>query len=589
MDNRQTLEGRSDPTVSGQTNDLQRDSPARPTSTTEPLSTPAKPRVIAAKAAASTAPSAQVVVAKAVGPARALPSQSPATQPAETPSSATVVIDDEVREAQLEAAEKRKFFITAVPGWLISLIAHIGLILILAAISLNPIETVINILDASMGEDQVALDNFELQGPAMDPADTFEDSFSVPESEMTEVAMPEVTAPEMVNLDNTLQDLTVNSLTESVIPKSMLSSSSASAMSAALDSRSSAAAKGEMLERYGGNANSEKAVAMALKWIAAHQAPDGGWSFAHSAICRNQCRDSGDLAFARNGATAMALLPFLGAGQTHLEGEYKQQIKRGLAFLIKRMKVTSGSAPRGSWHEPGGRTYSHGLAAIAICEAYAMTRDYDLAQPAQLALNYLIWSQDSRGGGWRYEPHQPGDTSVVGWCLMALKSGKMGNLEIPEITFKGADRFLGFVSTNYGAYYGYDEPSAKKRATTTAVGLLCRMYLGYPKYDPGLQEGIEFLSKRGPSMGDLYYTYYATQVMRHHGGKEWEKWNGQLRDKLIARQEKQGHAAGSWTVGNRHAAKGGRLYATSLATMILEVYYRHLPLYSQQSLEDFEI
>ncbi len=127
------------------------------------------------------------------------------------------------------------------------------------------------------------------------------------------------------------------------------------------------------------------------------------------------------------------------------------------------MQVENGELPSGSWHEPGGRMYSHGLAAITVCEAYAMTGDPDLLQPAQLSLNYLINSQDPRGGGWRYEPGQAGDTSVVGWCVMALKSGKMGHLVVPQQTFYGAKNFLDFVSTNNGAYYGYDEPTAEYR------------------------------------------------------------------------------------------------------------------------------
>jgi hypothetical protein len=288
----------------------------------------------------------------------------------------------------------------------------------------------------------------------------------------------------------------------------------------------------------------------------------------------------------------MAILPFLGAGQTHVEGQYKDTVKRGLAFLINRMQVTSGSLPNGSWLEPGGTMYSHGLASIAVCEAYAMTRDPDLLQPAQLALNFLIEAQDKRGGGWRYSPGQPGDTSVVGWCVMALKSGKMGNLVVPNKTFQDAQKFLDFVSTNNGAYYGYKSPtgSLQGRQSTVAVGLLCRMYLGWPKEHPGLVQGISFLDSFGPDVSDLYYSYYATQVMRHHGGTEWERWNKKMRESLVASQVQQGHAAGSWLEDGRHGSKGGRLYATSLAAMILEVYYRHMPLYSEKSAaDDFEI
>lgn len=502
--------------------------------------------------------------------------------------------EEEQREQLLEAASRRKFFLTAAPSWLISLLVHLGLILILATITLDPLQKVISVLQASAGDVEPTIEQFDLQGPKLESSsNSLDDPLSIPAPTLGEVvAMPELTSPMLPTFEAKVDALELNSRTESILPSAMLNTTTLAQMSVALNSRSRAS-KSEMLERFGGNAASEKAVAIALQWLAAHQAPDGGWNFAHSSICRGQCQHGGDLALARNGATAMAILPFLGAGQTHLEGQYKQTVKRGLAYLINRMQVTpSNTLPMGSWHEPGGRMYSHGLASIAICEAYAMTADPDLLQPAQLSLNYLVYAQNDRDGGWRYEPKDPGDTSVVGWCLMALKSGKMGNLVVPATSFQGADRFLDFVSTNNGAYYGYNKPTAKLdgRQATIAVGLLCRMYLGYPKEHPGLQEGIQYLSSYGPRTGDLYYSYYATQVMRHHGGEVWEKWNSQLRDELIQSQEQEGHAAGSWAPSGRHSDKGGRLYATSLATMILEVYYRHMPLYSERSSDDdFEI
>ena len=485
----------------------------------------------------------------------------------------------------------RKLLWTAAPGWLISLFVHVALILILAAITLDPVNRVLSILQAGSAEREESIDQFELQGPQLDASESLDDPLAVPTEISDVVAMPELSTAMLPVVDTSVNVIDSNRLTESIMPSALLNGGVLSQMTTSLNSRS-AASKSEMLERFGGNSASEKAVAMALKWISDHQAPNGGWTFAHSEICRGQCDGQGDLALATNGATAMALLPFLGAGQTHLEGQYKETVHKGLAFLISRMKVTSGALPEGSWHEPGGRMYSHGLAAITICEAYAMTRDPDLLQPAQLSLNYLIASQDPRGGGWRYEPGQRGDTSVVGWCVMALKSGRMGNLAVPEATFVGAKKFLDEVSTNNGAYYGYDKPTSKLdgRQATIAVGLLCRMYMGWPKEHPGLQEGIAYLSKVGPRKNDLYYSYYGTQVLRHIGGSDWEKWNNKLRDELIKSQEAKGHVAGSWAASGGHADKGGRLYATSLATMILEVYYRHMPLYSEKSsLNDFEL
>jgi hypothetical protein len=234
--------------------------------------------------------------------------------------------------------------------------------------------------------------------------------------------------------------------------------------------------------------------------------------------------------------------------------------------------------------------YSHGLASIALCEAYAMTNDRKLLAPAQAALNFIVFAQDPIGGGWRYQPQQPGDTSVVGWQLMALKSGHMAYLRVPPQTVMMANRFLDSVQAEGGAKYGYSFPAGQP--STTAVGLLCRMYLGWKKDNAALQRGVEFLGSVGPDRTDMYYNYYATQVMRHWGDEPWEKWNSVLRDQLTNSQAKEGHKRGSWDViGGGHANdRGGRLYFTSMATMILEVYYRHMPIYGKQaSEEDFPL
>jgi hypothetical protein len=98
------------------------------------------------------------------------------------------------------------------------------------------------------------------------------------------------------------------------------------------------------------------------------------------------------------------------------------------------------------------------------------------------------------------------------------------------------------------------------------------------------------MTKRGPdtSVGsDMYYNYYATQVVKHIGGRAWNDWNIKMRDSLIKHQVKSGPAAGSWTPGKGHAEeKGGRLYTTSLSCMTLEVYYRYLPLYGDDAAND---
>ncbi|MEX0712307.1 MAG: prenyltransferase/squalene oxidase repeat-containing protein [Pirellulales bacterium] len=323
----------------------------------------------------------------------------------------------------------------------------------------------------------------------------------------------------------------------------------------------------------------EDAVARGLAWLAAHQRSDGSWHFDHNqGGCSGLCRHPGSEA-STTAATGIVLMAFLGNAQTHVEeGRYQEVVRGGLNYLAERMLMTDDG---GDLRE--GTMYGQGLAAIALCEAYGMTRDPQLEKYAQRAIDYIVYAQDKNQGGWRYFPGEPGDTTVTGWQLMALKSGQMAYLRVPPRSIHDVTRFLDFVQDDKGARYGYLFPG--KEPTTTSIGLLCRMYTGWQQENPALRSGVQFLSRQGPSKDNMYYNYYATQVMHHWGGEPWKLWDSAMRDYLVATQATQGHESGSWFFEGGRGAKGGRLYNTAAAIMTLEVYYRHMPLYGRQAIQ----
>ncbi len=329
----------------------------------------------------------------------------------------------------------------------------------------------------------------------------------------------------------------------------------------------------------GGTAESEEAVERGLRWIAAHQDPkDGGWSFdLKRGTCKGQCKNPGTEP-STAAATAMALLPFLGAGYTHREGIYEDTVRRGLYYLLRRGRVTENGLDFQEAMKNG--MYAQGLATLVLCEAYAMTKDPALKDPAQQAIRFIEYAQDKKGGGWRYRPGDPGDTTVTGWQLMALKSAELAGLKVDRSVHYAAQRFLDSVASDEGSQYGYQDKTPRR--STTAIGLLCRMYAGWMRANPPLVRGIGHLGSWGPSPTDIYYNYYATQVLRHWGGSDWKRWNDAMRDFLISMQETKGHESGSWYFDDEHSRVGGRLYTTAMAVMILEVYYRYMPLYGKQ-------
>jgi len=268
----------------------------------------------------------------------------------------------------------------------------------------------------------------------------------------------------------------------------------------------------------------------------------------------------------------LALLPFLGRGYTHKEGPYKAEVEKAVRFLAS-LSMQGGGRMYGN----SGSLYSQGVAGMALAEAYGMTGDERLRQPTQLAMQFIMQAQDPQGGGWRYSPRQPGDTSASGWNLVALRIGADAKLQIDQNVVANMSRFLDSNQQDGGASYGYT--SSGRGLATSAVGLLCRLHMGWKPDHPAIKQGAARLADSGPSR-DIYFDFYANQVMYRLGGDPWQAWNTQLRDLLLRTQAKAGHEAGSWydSVDSGHGAQAaGRLYCTSLATLILENYYRNAP------------
>ncbi|MBX9624699.1 MAG: terpene cyclase/mutase family protein, partial [Gemmataceae bacterium] len=372
--------------------------------------------------------------------------------------------------------------------------------------------------------------------------------------------------------------------------------------------------KSKLLREGGGNDLSEAAVARGLAWLAAQQKKDGYWEFDPP----GKGEDVKIHKLDRTTATGLALLPFLAAGVTHKTPghKYARKVDAGLRFLVDNLDAT------GRFKSPSPQyMYGHGIATMALCEAYGMTRDKSLREPAQRAVNFLSQTQGP-DGSWGYQPRTTGDTSIVGWQLQALRAAELGkDLVVKKDTVARALRFLDSVASgSRKAVYGYSTKNGQPGTALTAVGLLCRYYMdGWGPGSPGMAEGVPGLfgtprpgagpgeprtnrerapktlaqAKANKTVPDMYYFYYATQVVHFFEGPEWREWNegpkdkdgrpqGGMRDWLVEVQQKAGRDSGSWDPDpGSIGANCGRVGTTCLCLLTLEVYYRHLPLYKR--------
>lgn len=310
--------------------------------------------------------------------------------------------------------------------------------------------------------------------------------------------------------------------------------------------------------------NREAALPAALNWMDEKQQDDGGWAL-DGTMRKDELRPA-----TSTEATGLALLAYLGAGQTHKEGVHKKQVDAGLAFLIKQMKVKE---RRGDLRGSRGDMISHAIAANAICEAYAMTHDKELLAPAQFAVNYIIGQQDEKSGGWKADSMGRPSVAATGWQLQALKSAHMAYLSVPGDTVVSATKFLDDVQLDAGrAYPGGD---GRREHQATAIGLYSRRMLGTKRSDPAMVGGLAAVGRDGPQQHDVIANYFAHRL--HHSvlGESWQSWNSAIRKQLVDSQCRDGEQVGSWyDAKDASKARGGRLLQTAIDAMVLETYVR---------------
>jgi hypothetical protein len=472
-------------------------------------------------------------------------------------------------------------FIAQSPAWTISLSLHILLLLMLAiwTIRLPDLPRLRLVLAFGPGSEpgqRLGSDDGE-RGDVLDPT---------PDSELhVEVAAP---VEAVAEASQPMPAVSLPTVAEAAAASALTQPASGGARSAApigsgLSGRDPGVRWG-VLVAGGGNDATEAAVAKALEWIVRQQRKDGLWSlkgpYAGGGPQENRLAGS-----------ALALLALQGAGNTPGQGVHREAVAKAWKALLK-LQQDDGTFDAGDKIEQH-QMYAHGQITIAVCELFGMTKDPQFEEPARRALAYAVAAQ-MPDGGWRYQPPRPneanrGDMSVSGWFLMALKSGDMAGLNVPAESYRRLESFLDAVFISDEKGYGYQISPGQKffdfRPALTAEALLCRQYLGWIRDDPRLVAGVELLVREAPIDFDYrrknaYAWYYATQVCHHMGGPIWAAWNRRMQDSMLPEQVLSGREAGSWDPANdKWGQVGGRLYMTSLCACMLEVYYRHLPLY----------
>jgi len=358
----------------------------------------------------------------------------------------------------------------------------------------------------------------------------------------------------------------------------------------------------EIVKKFGGTEESERAVELSLKWLADNQHAEGYWDAGRFGSGKVRIRpeikvDDPNRAVEENdpdrqhtglradtGVTGLAILAFLAAGYTPDDGQYASTMSRAVNWLARQQRADGFLGGNAKYY---ARHYCHAMATYALAETYAISLsdgiggDRRLKTPVTKAVGYILAMQSSSDGGWRYRKGLKSDMSMFGWQLMALKTAEISGIAVPKSAKDGMVEFLKNRSLGnrkgLAAYREGEEPSR----VMTAEALFCKQMLGLNRDNPASLEAVEYLLDNLPKRSELnlYYWYYGTLAMFQYGGDSWKQWNPAFRDALRDEQVQSGPNAGSWDPKGPWGPYGGRVYATAVSTLCLQVYTRYLRLY----------
>ncbi len=296
----------------------------------------------------------------------------------------------------------------------------------------------------------------------------------------------------------------------------------------------------------------KEAVDKALKYLAGKQDGEGAWG--NTAI------------------TGFVLLAFMANGHMPNQGDFGKEVAKGIRYLCSSVRESDGYLIGSR----GGNMYCHGMAALALTQAYGMTGDKDVKKVTKKAVELIIKSQNNEGG-WRYDPSPTGaDISVTIMQVMALRGAKDAGIHVPDQVMNDAIKYVNKCRDPNSGGYRYQSFGGQPGYARTAAGVCVLQLCG--KYDAKeIEKAVEYMERVRDDRAHYWYGhYYAAHAMNQVGGEVWERYYKRMRDTLLGMQK----ADGKWDERRLEGAYGPN-YQTAIAVLILSVPTHYLPIYQK--------
>ena len=294
----------------------------------------------------------------------------------------------------------------------------------------------------------------------------------------------------------------------------------------------------EAPDRRRSTAEKKLAVDGALAWLASKQSADGAW--------RSEAGDDGVR------ATGLALLAFLGSGQTHNTGPQKTAVRKGLAYLSRLLRDDASM----SGESPAGRR-AHLVAALAMTEAYGLTRSPIFQGAAERAAAQVFRPTPEAALS-----RLSDDAESLFWATLLAASCRLSGIETGANML---DPLVEWCRKNTDAATG--RIHGKEQDLLTAAGLLARVSSGDAPDDPDVSKAAAALREMKLDPDGSPLLWYARTLTAYQVLESWKTWHPALKQHVVETIRE----VGSWP------PRGGesQLTTTALLTLACEVYYRY--------------
>lgn len=305
--------------------------------------------------------------------------------------------------------------------------------------------------------------------------------------------------------------------------------------------------------------------------------------------------------YAPVGITALAALAFMAGGSTPRRGPYREEVRQAVEYLLSRS--SDDLAPGYIRDEADGhsRMHGHGLATLALAQAYDSSPSSGLGQRIAKTLEAAvrcIEGSQSLEGGWYYYPDNKTDHegSITVCVVQALRAARNAGILVDKGVI---DRAIDYVQRLQQEDGGFAYSLHQTEQVSIALTAACLSTLhatgiydgavvdrGYDwlwrelaARDEARRLGSVTLEARFP----FYERFYLMQTLwQHRDPKVFERWFAEEVVRVVREQKENG----SW-VDRRHErglpqeGMYGSSYSTAMNCLFLALPDGLLPIFQR--------